>query len=110
MHIDMIVSRHAAVRDVVADILGLSPEVRDAIPVHAAVTADMVRDRVVVGNLPANLAALTRRYIAVEFADPPRGAEADRDEMFRRGVFLAEYSVRQLRTFEPAREPARESS
>lgn len=102
MPIDMIVSCNAAVRDVVADILGLDPEDRDAIPIYASVTADMVQDRVVVGNLPVDLAALTCRYFAVEFTDPPPpGVEASREEMLRRGVYLAEYSVCLLRTWTP---------
>jgi hypothetical protein len=84
---DLIVSRHPAT-------IGYLSERYPGVPVLAEVTADDVRGRVVVGNVPLHLAALCVSVIAVEFAGPaPRGAEYDAAAMEAAGVRLVEYVV-----------------
>jgi len=87
----IIVSRHPAA---IAFIRREMPEAGDA-PVLAVATADDVRGRRVVGNLPMHLAALAAEVVAVEFdGDPPRGQEYDLAAMDAAGARLVSYRVR----------------
>lgn len=87
--LDIIVSRHPAAIELIAE------EVGAVIPVLQSATADDVRGKVVAGNLPLHLAALAERVIAVEFdRDPPRGREYTVDDMRAAGARLEEYVVR----------------
>lgn len=64
------------------------------VPVHSSVTADDVRGKHVVGNLPLHLAALCASVTAIEFEGaPPRGTEYTREEMERAGARLVRYTV-----------------
>lgn len=65
------------------------------IPIRAEVTADDVRGKHVVGNLPLHLAALSASVTAIEFAGPPpRGQEYTAADMTAAGARLAVYVVR----------------
>lgn len=58
-------------------------------------TADDVRDREVVGNVPMHLAAVAHAVTAIEFEGaPPRGAEYGVEEMRAAGARLVRYVVR----------------
>jgi putative CRISPR-associated protein (TIGR02620 family) len=86
----IIVSRHAGA---VAWLQQKFPQVAPA-RVFAEVTAEDVRDQIVVGNLPLHLAALCRSVIAIEFAGaPPRGAEYTPKDMEKAGARLRQYTV-----------------
>jgi len=64
------------------------------VPVKAEVSADDVRGRHVVGNLPLHLAAMCASITAIEFdGPPPRGAEYTADDMDRAGARLRAYRV-----------------
>lgn len=64
------------------------------IRVLASATPDDVRGKVVYGNLPLHLAALTSEVHAVEFSGtPPRGAEYSLADMDAAGARLACYRV-----------------
>jgi hypothetical protein len=64
------------------------------IPVLAEVTADDVRGKHVLGNLPFHLAALCASVTVIEFAGvTPRGAEYTADDMTAAGARLAMYAV-----------------
>lgn len=65
-----------------------------SIPVRAEVTADDVRGKHVVGNLPLHLAVLCASVTVIEFAGaPPRGAEYTEEDMAAAGARLARYAV-----------------
>lgn len=93
----LIVSRHPAVPEFVRKRL---PEFADAV-VLTEVTPDQVQGNEVVGNLPAGLAALAARYIAVEFPPgrAPRGQEYSLRDMEEAGARLVEYQVRCVREY-----------
>lgn len=56
-----------------------------------------VHGRVVFGNIPLYLAALTEMVYAIEFAGaPPRGAEYSAEDMDAAGASLAPYRVQSL--------------
>ncbi len=62
-------------------------------------TADKVKWRVVVGNLPMHIAAACRRFIAVILPDDmPRGVELDKGYI-ERNISLVEYEVRKIEEF-----------
>ena len=87
----LIVSRHPATVAFVKALYGPDCEVK------AEVTADDVRGRIVVGNLPMQLAALCREMHAVEFAEtPPRGTELDAEAMTRYGARIVGYKVQRV--------------
>ena len=59
--------------------------------------ADDVLDKVVVGNLPMQLATFCRFVIAVEFSgQPPRGAEYSLEDMEKAGAQLSCYKVERV--------------
>jgi len=91
----IIVSRHKAVPEFIAEVL---PEAAGA-PVYAEVDEATVRGKTVIGNLPMNLAAIAGRYIAVEYpaGNAPRGSEYSLDDMKRAGARLVEYRVERVR-------------
>jgi len=86
----VIVSRHPAA---VAFIHEEMPEAASA-PVMESVSADDVRGKIVIGNVPLSLAAVAEKVIAVEFDGvPPRGAEYGVEEMRAAGARLTAYRV-----------------
>lgn len=67
------------------------------VPVKEQVTADDVRGKCVLGNLPLHLAALCSSVLAVEFdGAPPRGTEYGVAEMRAAGARITEYFVRAM--------------
>lgn len=87
----VIVSRHPAAIEFIRAEGG--PKWADA-PVLASATPADVSGKVVAGNLPLALAALTVEVVAVEFSGaPPRGTEYGLAEMRAAGARLARYSV-----------------
>jgi hypothetical protein len=90
---NVIVSRHPAA---IEFIRAASVDFADA-RVIAQATADDVRGKVVAGNLPLHLAAVTAEVVAVEFAGPPpRGLEYTLADMQAAGAKLARYRVSAL--------------
>jgi len=90
---NVIVSRHPAAIEFIRT---ASVDFADA-PVIAQATADDVRGKVVAGNLPLHLAAVTAEVVAVEFAGaPPRGLEYTLADMQTAGAKLARYRVSAL--------------
>jgi len=72
------------------------PDFREAFVLAQAGPED-VRGKVVAGNLPLHLAALTAQVWAVEFAGaPPRGREYGLAEMDAAGARLRAYRVEAL--------------
>jgi hypothetical protein len=112
MKIDLVVSRHPAAIEFVAEHLmrrvvtdghghtWLYPYDdaldNDAIPVLASATADDVRGKVVAGNLPMHLACLCQEVLIIEFAaTAPRGQEYTLADMQAAGAKMVPYLVRQ---------------
>lgn len=90
---DLIVTRHAGAVAWVCQQLGTGVYAVD-IPIMAEVTADDVRGKHVVGNLPLYLATLCASVTAIEFAGaPPRGQEYTAADMDAAGARLARYRV-----------------
>ena len=86
----LIVSRHPAAVDFIRS---AAPEFANA-SVVAQATAEEVRGKIVAGNLPLHLAALTLEVVAVEFAgSPPRGQEYTLADMRAAGARLTRYVV-----------------
>jgi len=117
----VIVSRHPATVEFIAQLCSESGEngyritddgvvIRDTycgdtnvhtIPVFAQVTADQVRGKHVLGNLPLHLAAVAGQVTAVEFeGPPPRGQEYTVEDMRRSGAVLRDYVVFQASALE----------
>lgn len=90
----LIVTRHDAAAEFIRKRL---PEFTNA-PVYKEATEDLVRGNEVAGNLPANLAALTARYIAIEYpvGKAPRGQEYTLEDMENAGAMLVEYKVQRI--------------
>ena len=66
----------------------------DTSDVRAEVTADEVKWRPVIGNVPLHLAVVASSVTAIEFAGPaPRGAEFTAEDMERAGARLRKYIV-----------------
>lgn len=87
----LIVSRHSATVQWLRETF---EDLQDAPVVTGNVGKCDVQDRLVVGNLPLNLAAHCCQYVAVEFSgNPPRGEEYDRKEMEAAGVHIQPYTV-----------------
>ncbi len=88
-YVDIIVSRHPAAIQFIRETME-SPN----LPVVAQATADDVRGKHVVGNLPLHLAALAKSVTSVEFSgSPPRGSEYSLEEMKAAGAHLSTYKV-----------------
>ena len=86
----LIVSRHAAA---IEFIRREAPEFQEA-PALTSASPDDVRDKVVAGNVPLQLAALAAEVVTVEFSgQPPRGQEYGPAEMAAAGARLARYRV-----------------
>jgi len=86
----IIVSRHPAA---IEWLRATHPEFAEA-PVLASATADDVRGKHVVGNLPLSLAAEAAMVSAFEFTGPqPRGAEYTVADMVAAGARLRTYAV-----------------
>lgn len=85
----VIVSRHPAAIEFIREKAGL-PE--DTPVIEQATEADVV-GKVVYGNLPLNLAARALKVYAVEFRNPPRGAEYTVEDMRAAGATLRAYTV-----------------
>ncbi len=89
----VIVSRHSAT----VEWLKKKFEVLADAPVLPAVTAEDVRGKVVVGNLPLHLAAEAEEVWAVGFKNPPRGSELHTvEDVERAGVFIEKFRVLRL--------------
>lgn len=70
------------------------PVLIHAIPIKAEVTAEDVRGKRVIGNLPLHLAALCTSVAAIEFTGtPPRGSEYTAADMTAAGAVLRAYRV-----------------
>lgn len=86
----IIVSRHAGA---VQWLLEEFPCLQD-VPVIPSATAEDVRGKVVVGNIPLHLAKEAARVVAIEFSgEPPRGQEYGPEEMRSAGAHLTAYRV-----------------
>jgi hypothetical protein len=126
LHADLVVTRHPAALDWLAYMLtnehdeafadfdagtltiapradthdygSVDKEEAKVIPVCTGnVTAEQVRSKVVVGNLPLQLAALCSEVWAIEFnGPPPRGRDYGVQEMVEAGARLAGYRVAAL--------------
>lgn len=102
---NLIVTRHPAVLDfLVSEYSGQIIECEeteappDGIKIMSSVTADDVRGKVVVGNLPLSLASEAQLVMAVEFSGAaPRDQEYGLAEMRAAGAHLAPYKVTKLR-------------
>jgi hypothetical protein len=67
---------------------------REVIPVIASATVADVKDKIVYGNLPLNLACHASEIVAVEFHGiPPRGQEYTLADMVAARAKLARYKV-----------------
>jgi hypothetical protein len=89
----VIVSRHPAAVEFIHREMS---EARSA-PVLAQASADDVRGKRVVGNIPLHLAALAAEVVVVEFAGPaPRGQEYTLADMDAAGATLRRYRVEAL--------------
>ena len=90
-NMEIIVSRHPAAVAFIREAAGLA----DDVPVFDGnVEYWQVKDKIVYGNLPLQLAKEARKIVAVEFAGaPPRGAEYTVDDMKAAGAKLAAYKV-----------------
>lgn len=65
-----------------------------SIPIYSQVTEEQVAGKVVVGNLPLNLAAKCKKVYAIEFSGPPpRGQEYTLQDMVSCGAKLTAYKV-----------------
>lgn len=99
----LIVSRHPAAIEFIASQLGgeYRPNAGHVVfpddsflPVVPTANAELVRGRVVYGNLPLHLAALCESVTAIEFNGvPPRGQEYGLEQMLAAGATLRSYSV-----------------
>lgn len=105
MNDQIIVSRHPAAIAFIREHLAkeqLPPCIHggdegEEIPVVAVATADMVRGKVVYGNVPLHLASAAAAVCVIEFdGPPPRGAEYSLEDMKAAGARLRWYGV--LRT------------
>lgn len=86
----VIVSRHAGAVEFIHREM---PETKSA-PVLASATIADVDEKVVVGNIPLQLAQYAREVIAIEFdGQPPRGAELSLPDMDASGAKLTKYTV-----------------
>ena len=84
----IIVSRHPAAIEFIAR------EVGSEWPVLAIATAEDVRGKHVIGNLPLHLAALAGKVTVIEFEGaPPRGQEYSLADMDAAGAVLRSYVV-----------------
>jgi len=112
----IVVTRHPGAARWVADELGLWPVMRDGqviglalpdagdgpieseyAPVMREVTPAMVRDSIVVGNLPLDLAAEAREVWAIVFrGQPPRGEEYTERDMRAAGARLWRFRVERI--------------
>lgn len=102
----VVVTRHPATSAFIAEELGgtVSPDGRTItvpglapISVFAEVNPELVRGKLVIGNLPMQLACQANRVCAVEFSGtPPRGQEYGVAEMRSAGAQLTPYKVTSL--------------
>jgi putative CRISPR-associated protein (TIGR02620 family) len=89
----VIVTRHAGA---VEWLRRHHPELAEA-PVVASATTEVVRGKIVVGNVPLGLAAEAAEVWAIEFdGAPPRGAEFSASDMEAAGARLRRYRVEAL--------------
>ena len=87
----IIVSRHPAAIEFIRRETCLP----DSCYAYESATADVVRGKIVYGNIPLHLAALAAEVVAVEFSGaPPRGTEYGLAEMDAAGARLVRYVVR----------------
>lgn len=87
----ILVSRHSATIEWLRENF---EDLKDALVATGNVNVSDVRDCLVVGNLPLNLAVYPAQYVAVEFSGtPPRGEEYDREAMAAAGVHIKPYVV-----------------
>ena len=84
----VIVSRHPACIEFILTYLG-----KEDVPVLSSVTEEDVKDKIVYGNIPMNLASKANLVFALEFTNPPRGQEYDLQQMFDAGAKLVPYKV-----------------
>jgi hypothetical protein len=89
----IIVTRHPALVEVLREDFDIEGEA------HEHATAELVRDRAVIGVLPLHLAALAFSVTAVDLDLPPelRGKELTVDEVRRHLKGLTPYKVQTLR-------------
>ena len=88
----LIVSRHPATVEFIRQEM---PELFGDAPVLESATPEDVREAIVAGNLPLNLAAECRIVYAVLFRGaPPRGQEYGPDELRAAGAYMAPFETR----------------
>ena len=93
----IIVSRHPAAIEFIKIAANLDENVQI---ITGNATIDDVRDRVVFGNLPLNLARYADAVFAVEFlGDAPRGQEYSLQDMCAAGAYLRGYKIKPLNSW-----------
>ena len=90
----VIVSRHPAAIEFVREHLAACGVDTTKVPVIAQAGPDDVRGMDVYGNVPLHLACLAWTVWAIEFENPPRGAEYSLADMKAAGARLRSYTVR----------------
>lgn len=87
----VIVSRHEAAVEWIHKTLDIPA---DTPVISGNATPDDVRGKIVIGNIPMALAAITSTVWAVEFdGPPPRGSEYTVEQMKRAGARIVPYMV-----------------
>jgi putative CRISPR-associated protein (TIGR02620 family) len=87
----VVVSRHAGA---IEWLRRRFPDISNGAEILATAGPDDVRGRIIIGNVPLQLAALADEVWAIEFAGaPPRGAEYGVDDMERAQARVHRYRV-----------------